>query len=91
MTIVSISLLRMVELFFGMEAKGAGLDNLDLSTAKYLVSLYKQVECLVLPVLGFRIISDKLFTVRFGSYPVLYQALRTLQASVRGSKFTRVS
>ena len=39
--------------FFGTEAKGASLDGLDLRIAKYPVSLYKQVECLVLPVLWF--------------------------------------
>lgn len=39
--------------FFGMEAQGASLDGLDLHIAKYPVSLYKQVECLILPVLWF--------------------------------------
>lgn len=51
--VVSISLLRMVELFFGTVAKGASLDGLDLHIAKYPVSLYKRVECLVLPSLWF--------------------------------------
>lgn len=53
MTVVSISSLRMVELFFGTVAKGASLDGLDLHIAKYPVSLYKRVECLVLPALWF--------------------------------------